>query len=33
MRITFIEEIKIKSDAKKDERLSNIEKYYCFKLL
>ena len=33
MRINYIEEITIKSDAKEDERLSNMKNYYCFKLL
>ena len=33
MRTTYKEEISIKSDLKKDERLSNINNYYCFKLL
>ena len=33
MRINYIEKISSKSDAKKDERLSNIKSYYCFKLL
>ena len=31
MKINYIEEISIKCDAKKDERLSNIKYYYCFK--
>ena len=33
MRINYIEEISIKSDPKKDQRLSNIKIYYCFELL
>ena len=33
MRINSTEEISIKGDPKKDQRLSNIKNYYCFKLL
>ena len=33
MRIKSIEEISIKNNANKDERLSNIKNYCCFKLL
>ena len=29
MKISYIEEISIKSDPKKDLRLSNIKHYYC----
>ena len=33
MRINYIREISIKTDAKKDDRLSKIKNYCSFKLL